>query len=213
MAALPDRTRPVRLCPHRARLGAALPALPAGQHDRGGRVPAAPLRGQRPARGLLVLPARARRAPLGLPADRNHRPHRCRAGGARCFGLFVLTERRSVAFGVAPAVVGFVYWAAAVLPDHPRARERPRLPLAGQLHLARRQQPRDRRPHPHRPALHRARRADAGERALPGATPLAAGLPAAAAPAHPADPRANPRAQPALRRVGAVRPAPPVSGV
>jgi uncharacterized membrane protein len=31
-----------------------------------------------------------------------------------CFGLFVLSERRSVAFGVAPAIFGFGYWLAAV---------------------------------------------------------------------------------------------------
>ena len=31
-----------------------------------------------------------------------------------CFGLFVLTERRSVAFGFAPALFGFAYWGAAV---------------------------------------------------------------------------------------------------
>ena len=31
-----------------------------------------------------------------------------------CFGLFVLTERRSVAFGWAPAIFGFAYWAAAI---------------------------------------------------------------------------------------------------
>lgn len=31
-----------------------------------------------------------------------------------CFGLFVLSERRSVAFGVAPAMFGFGYWFAAV---------------------------------------------------------------------------------------------------
>lgn len=31
-----------------------------------------------------------------------------------CFGLFALTERRSLAFGFGPALFGFAYWAAAI---------------------------------------------------------------------------------------------------